>query len=110
MHTRLSLVFSVCYVALGDLERELGLISSLTSRDALDAHIRSKGLRDENGAIWLLVVFDNGDPGSTNRQARTVQCMHKVAFAALGLEANPGTAGLKPFAVRTGRDFHVFAG
>src|SRR6266481_4945640 len=79
------------------------------SRNPVDAHVWAQNVREQDGAIGLLTIFDDGDPGAPDGQAGTVQRVDELALAAgFWLEANCGTARLKGFAVRTGRNFTKF--
>src|SRR6266436_5645204 len=76
------------------------------SRNPVDAHVWAQDVREQDGAIGLLTIFDDGDPGASDGQAGTVQRVDELALAAgFWLEANSGAARLKGFAVRTGRNF-----
>src|SRR5882724_8422331 len=89
--------------------RRCGLKELAGRRNPVDAHVRAQNVREQDGAIGLLIIFDDGYPGATDREARTVQRVDELALAArFWLEANSGTARLKGFAVRTGRNFTKF--
>ena len=64
--------------------------------DAVDSHIGAQGFGDQNRAVGLLIIFDNGDPGASDSETGAVQCVYKIAFAAgFWLVANAGAARLK---------------
>ena len=72
------------------------------------AHVWAQGLGDEDGAVGLLVVFENGEPGAAHGEAAAVDGVDEFIFAfGGGLETNVGAAGLEGFEVRTGGDFAV---
>src|SRR5262249_55645415 len=57
------------------------------------------------GAVGLLVVFDDREPGAADRYAAAVERVHEFAFGGLAFGADRGAARLKSFAVGAGRDF-----
>ena len=44
------------------------------------AHIRPQHIRDNNGAVGLLVIFQHRHEGSPDRKSRAIECMNKVDF------------------------------
>src|ERR1700683_2916911 len=54
-------------------------------------HVRAKGLRNFDGAVGLLVVLKNREPGAAYGQAATVDGVHKLR---LGLGA--ALSGTRP--------------
>ena len=86
-------------------------LSHLHRRNAVDAHIWTQNLRDQDRAIRLLVVFHHGDPRSPDGQAGSVQGVNEIALSsALWLETNACTPRLEGFAVRARRNFAKFGG
>src|SRR5712664_1604403 len=78
-------------------------------RNTVDSHVWAQGIGDQDGAIGLLIIFDDSDPGAADGEAGAVQRVNKVTLAtALWLEANTGAAGLERYAIRTGRDLAEF--
>lgn len=51
------------------VERENG---SLQSRDSVDSHVGTQNLWNHNGAVSLLVVFHDGDPGAADSKPRAI--------------------------------------
>ena len=45
---------------------------SLICGYAVDAHVGAENFRNEDGAVGLLVIFDDGDPGAADGEAGTV--------------------------------------
>ena len=80
-------------------------------RNAVCAHVWAEGFRDKDGAILLLIVVHDSDPGTADGEARAVQGVYKFTFAAgSGLETYAGAARLKGFAIRTRGDFAKLVG
>src|SRR5713101_8806721 len=79
-------------------------------RDAVNPHVRTQNVRDEDGAVRLLIVFHDGNPGPPDGEARAVERVDKFAFsAALRLEADAGAPRLEGFAVRARRNLAELA-
>src|ERR1700738_5535399 len=77
--------------------------------DAVDAHIRLQRRGDYDGAVGLLIIVDDCDPGAADGQAGTVQSVDEITFAAgFWLEADAGAARLESFAIGAGRNFAEF--
>ena len=51
------------------------------------AHVGLERLGDAHTAIGLLVVFQHCHQGAANRQARAIECVHKLVLALRILEA-----------------------
>src|SRR6266849_11201073 len=67
---------------------------------ALDAHVWAQRVGNDDGAVGLLVIFHDGDPCASHRQAGPVQGVHELALsAAFRLEADSRASRLKRFAV-----------
>src|SRR5579863_551375 len=87
--------------------------SFLFSNSIYSTHIWAKRFRNEDGAVGLLVVFDDGEPGAAHGKPAAIDGMHKLGLGGLaglsggGPVANIGAARLKGFEVGTGRDFAV---
>src|SRR6266852_1617279 len=80
-----------------------------TGGNSVYAHIGAQDFWYEDGAVGLLIVFDDRDPGAPDGEAGAIQSMNEVAFSAgFGLEADAGAPRLKSFAVRAGRNFAKF--
>ena len=74
------------------------------------AHIGTQDGGDDDGAVGLLVVFEDGHHGTAGGKAGAVQGMHEFRLAAaLGTEADIGAAGLEVHTVGAGRDLAVHA-
>src|SRR5712691_1553684 len=77
--------------------------------DAVDAHVGAQDFRDQDRAIWLLIILHDSDPGAADSEPGTVQGVNEVALATgFWLEADAGAAGLKRFTVGAGRNFAEF--
>ena len=62
---------------------------------------------NEDRAIFLLIVFQNGDDRPTHGHAGTIERMRIGWFASLGSKANIGSSRLKRFEVTARRDFPI---
>ena len=61
-----------------------------------------------DGAVGLLVVLENREPGAANGEAAAVECVHEFGLLfAGGLEADVGAASLEGFEVGAGGDFAI---
>ena len=62
-----------------------------------------------HGAVGLLVVFEDGEPGAADGQSAAVDGVDEFVFtfAAGGLEADVGATRLEAFEVGAGRDFAI---
>src|SRR5882762_7228594 len=77
--------------------------------NAVNSHVWAQDFRNQDRAIRLLIILHDSDPRAADGEPGTVQGVNEVTLAAaLGLEANAGAAGLKRFAIRTGRDLAEF--
>src|SRR5579883_299274 len=64
--------------------------------DCLAAHVRYQRIRHAHGAVSLLIVFENGEPGAAYGKSAAVQGVEKLVLPlALGAIADIGTAGLE---------------
>src|ERR1039458_5914142 len=86
--------------------------SSFFNNSIQSAHIWTKKLGDKYGAIGLLVVFDNGEPGAAHGETAAIEGMHELRFGlcarrGCGAVADVGTARLKGVEVGAGRDFAI---
>ena len=82
----------------------------LLGGDAFEpAHIGAKRFRNEDGAVGLLVVLENGEPGASDGEAAAIDGVDEFGFrfATGGLETNVGATGLEAFEVGAGRDFAI---
>src|SRR5699024_9873166 len=79
----------------------------LVALDALlAAHVRSERFRDFDGAVRVLVVFEDGDHHAPDGGARGVQRVEIVGrLVTLGTVSEPGPAGLERLEVRSRGDF-----
>src|SRR5437867_10920888 len=78
-------------------------------RDTVNAHVWAEGPGDEDRAIGLLKILNNCNPRTAHGESRTVERVHKVAFAAaLWLASDARTARLEGLAVRARRNFAEF--
>src|SRR5436190_3961735 len=78
-------------------------------RNSVNPHVWAQDIGDQDRAICLLIIFDHSDPSAADGEAGAVQGVNEITLAAaLGLVAYAGTARLKGFAVRAGRDFAKF--
>ncbi len=78
-------------------------------RNSVNPHVWAQDIGDQDRAICLLIIFDHSDPSAADGEAGAVQRVNEITLsAALGLVAYAGTARLKGFAVRAGRDFSKF--
>ena len=71
-------------------------------------HIWPKVFGNDDRAVFLLIVFENGHNGSTDRKARAVQRMDKSRLSTLWAIADIGPPGLIILEVAAGRDLAVF--
>src|SRR5690349_15631892 len=77
--------------------------------NAVNAHVWAENFRDQDGAVGLLKILDNCNPGAPHGESRTVERVHEVALAAtFWFEANARAARLKSFTIGTRRDFAKF--
>ena len=73
-------------------------------------HVRTEDFRYDDGAVGLLVVFQDGGNGTAYGEAGAVEGMDVFRFVLRrAAEADIGTASLEIFRVGTRRDFAVFA-
>src|SRR5258706_3952109 len=78
-----------------------GLVKLFWPRNSVNSHVRPQNSRDYDGAIRLLIILHDRNPGASNSQPRAVQRMHELALSApLGLEPDTRAPCLKRFAVR----------
>src|SRR5581483_5284869 len=62
--------------------------------------------RDEHGAIGLLVILENGQPGAAHGEGAAIQSMNEFRLRlALGAVADIGAPRLKRLKIRAGGDF-----
>src|SRR5262245_38595973 len=72
------------------------------------AHVGTQRFRDDNAAVFLLIVFKHGNQGSTYGEPRTVQSVNENRFTLRFFAiANLRSARLKVFKVRTGANFSI---
>src|SRR6266705_513607 len=84
-------------------------ITRLWGWDAVDAHVGAQDSRDQDRAIWLLIILHDSNPRAADSEAGTVQGVNEVVLATgFWLEADAGAAGLKRFTVGAGRNFAEF--
>src|SRR3981189_3755583 len=80
----------------------------LLANDGVAVHVRHKHVGNSDGAVGLLVVFQNCEIGAANGEAAAVEGVKKLGFfGACGTIANVGAAGLEGFKVRAGGDLAV---
>ena len=84
--------------------------------DALEsAHVRLKRIWNQDRAVGLLIVFDNGQPSAAYGEAAAVQCVNEFELALCALSGltsrgpvtDVGAARLKGFKVGAGRNLPV---
>ena len=87
------------------------LPTCLLPADALQAvQVGAQGGGDDDGAVGLLVVFDDRHPGAAHGQAAAVQGVQQFRLAGLAApEAQVGAARLKGLKVRAGGDLLILA-
>ena len=75
---------------------KLILFMGVRGRDALfvpdpvhPSHVGAKYLRNDDAAIWLLIIFKNGHQRAAYRKPGAIQCMDKVG---LGVFLSSGRA------------------
>jgi hypothetical protein len=75
-------------------------------------HVGTEGFRNEHGAVSLLVVFEDRQPGAADGQAAAVERVHKLGLGLGALHgrrpvADVGAARLKGVEVGAGRNFAI---
>src|ERR1035437_2276006 len=88
----------------------LSIIISLCSLpdDMFSVHVGDEGVGDADGAVGLLIVFEDGEVGAADGEAAAVEGVDELGFfLAGGFEADVGAAGLEGLEVRAGRYFAV---
>jgi len=58
------------------------------------AHVGAEGFGDGDGAVGVLIVFDEGDDETRQGDAGTIQCMQELRLAVFVATADAGAAGL----------------
>src|SRR5215472_2669626 len=96
------------YLGIGTLSRFAGSglqkNLELLRHDPLRTHVRTQGVRNDNAAIGLLVVFQDRQPGAPDGQAATVERVHQLALLrAFRPPADVGATRLVGLKVRAGR-------
>lgn len=85
-------------VALMDITR-----TALSSQAVCPTHIGLQRIRDQDGAVCLLVIFHHRDQSSPDGQARTVERVYQLRLAALRITpAGLHAPGLKVGTVAAG--------
>ena len=73
------------------------------------AHVRPQHFRNADSAVFVLIVFENSNPGTADGKTAAIKSMHKsgfsLGFAALIPYSSP--AGLKVFEIAAGTDFAI---
>ena len=98
----------VLMITLGDRIKYLQFLFSLDPFHA--SHIGPKGFRNHDRSIRLLIVFQDGDKGSSYGKPGSIQRMDKLClriFLPGPFIANPCPPGLKRFKVAAGGDFSI---
>src|SRR5262245_35760420 len=72
------------------------------------AHVGTQRFRDDDAAVFLLIVLQHRDERSPDRESGAVECVNKDGFA-LGLLAiaNLGATRLKILKIRTGTNLSI---
>src|SRR5260370_6627689 len=74
-------------------------------RYAVGAHVRLQRLRNTHAAVGLLIVLQNGNPRTSNRQRAAVQCVQEFSLVlSLGTVADIRAPCLESFAGRARRN------
>src|SRR3981189_803933 len=91
----------------------------LLANDGVAVHVRHKHVGNPDGAVGLLIVFQNCEIGSANGEAPAVEGVHIARLSSddryashrsrlvLGLVADVGAAGMEGFEIRAGADLAV---
>ena len=81
----------------------------LLFRDHVAMHVRAEDFRHDDGAISLLIIFQDSGDGTADSQARAVQGMDEFRFRfRRAAEADIGPACLEIFRIGARRYFTVF--
>src|SRR2546422_2187606 len=81
------------------------LLAIFLRRDLLEAvEVRAQGFGDEDRAVGLLIILNEGKPGAANSEPAAIQSVEVFRFPALpSSEPQVGAPRLKGLEVRTGR-------
>src|SRR6476646_7236872 len=83
-----------------------GLTRRMRSADPVSPQIRPQRLRNDNGAIGILVVLEDAGDRARQRKARSIQCVNKARLVALcRAKANVGATSLEIGEVAARRHF-----
>jgi hypothetical protein len=107
LHTKLSRPGALVMERAG-----MSTLSILLSCDPFHpAHVSLQGLRNQDGTIRLLVVFQNGNKGSTNRKSGPIERVDEFCLAVFlsagAFASNTCAPRLKPLEIATGGNLPV---
>src|SRR5262245_30962101 len=96
---------------LGRASRRSNAACDALTRNMIEAaHVRPKRLGDDDGAVGLLVIFEDGDERTAHGETRAVQRVHELGLAGFGIApARLHAPRLERFAVAARRDLAVLA-